>query len=74
MERKYRSTYKQEDIAAALHAVRSGAMSRHKAASAFSIPRSTLRDKLDGRSGEKVEMGRKTVLTAAEEYKLQVTI
>ena len=54
----------------AIKEVREGHMSRHAASKAYGVPRSTLCDKLDGKSPEDRNMGPSTVLTKAEEATL----
>ena len=49
MERQY-FKYSHESMIAAIKEVREGHMSRHAASKAYDIPRSTLCDKLDGKS------------------------
>ena len=57
-------------LIAAINKVREGHMSRHAASKAYGVPRSTLRDKLDGKRPEDRKMGTSTVLTKAEEAML----
>ena len=54
----------------ALKEVRDGRMSRNAASKAFGVPRSTLCDKLDGKTPEDRRMGPPSVLTKAEEAML----
>ncbi|KAL5493432.1 hypothetical protein EMCRGX_G014613 [Ephydatia muelleri] len=54
----------------ALKEVRDGHMSRNAASKAFGVPRSTLCDKLDGKTPEDRRMGPPSVLTKAEEAML----
>ena len=56
--------YSHESMIAAIN---EGHMSRHAASKAYGVPRSTLCDKLDGKSPEDRKMGPCTVLTKAEE-------
>ena len=51
----------------ALKEVREGHMSRNVASKAFSVPRSTLGDKLDGKTPDDRRMGPPSVLAKAEE-------
>ena len=59
--------YSKEAMAAALEAVRSGGMSRHEASRRFGVPRTTLKDKLNGRYGDAGSIGRKPFLSPEEE-------
>lgn len=63
---KYRR-YSPSKLEAAVNMVRSGAMSRKKASMSFGVPRTTLIDKLSGKTTLGVNPGRSTVLTKAEE-------
>ena len=65
--RKKNMNYSPSKVEAAVNMVRSGAMSKQKAALSFGIPRTTLRDKLSGRYSLGSTPGRSTVLTNAEE-------
>ena len=56
-----------ESTELALKEVRDGRMSRNAASKAFGVPRSTLCDKLDGKTPEDRRMGPPSVLTKAEE-------
>ncbi|KAL5471620.1 hypothetical protein EMCRGX_G029757 [Ephydatia muelleri] len=62
--------YSAESMDAALKEVREGRMTCFAASKTFSVPRSTLRDKLSGRSPEGRQMGPNPVLTRAEEASL----
>ena len=61
----YKTHYEKEDMEAALSAVRNGEMSIRAAVKEFGVKRTTLQDRLSGKSGETV--GRPTVLLAEEE-------
>ncbi|XP_053402950.1 uncharacterized protein LOC128558123 [Mercenaria mercenaria] len=65
-----RVKYNPQSMAVAIQMVRSGQMSKRGAAKAYGVPKSTLLDKLTGRTQEIVSLGRKTVLTPAEEKAL----
>eukprot|EP00731_Ephydatia_muelleri_P032532 Em0024g76a len=62
--------YSLESMELALKEVRDGRMSRNAASKAFGMPRSTLCDKLDGKTPEDRRMGPPSVLTKAEEAML----
>ena len=62
--------YSAESMDAALKEVREGRMTCFAASTTFGVPRSTLRDKLSGRSPEGRQMGPNPVLTRAEEASL----
>eukprot|EP00731_Ephydatia_muelleri_P038303 Em0713g1a len=62
--------YSLESMELALKEVRDGRMSRNAASKAFGVPRSTLCDKLDGKTPEDRRMGPPSVLTKAEEAML----
>ena len=62
--------YSAESMDAALKEVREGRMTCYAASKTFGVPRSTLRDKLSGRSPEGRQMGPNPVLTRAEEASL----
>ncbi|KAL5467063.1 hypothetical protein EMCRGX_G031235 [Ephydatia muelleri] len=62
--------YSAESMDAALKEVREGRMTCFAASKTFGVPRSTLRDKLSGRSPEGRQMGPNPVLTRAEEASL----
>ena len=65
---KKRMLYSPTKMSLAIEMVRNGAMSKRKAAATYGVPKSTLLDKLAGRSPEeRVSPGPQTVLTAAEE-------
>ena len=51
----------------ALNAVCEGSMSRKAAAKAYGVPKTTLVDRLSDRVPDETALGRKTVLTPAEE-------
>ena len=59
--------YPVAQMEAALREVRAGTMSRNEASKTFRVPRSTLSDKLDGKSPENRRMGPNPVLRKAEE-------
>ena len=62
--------YSAERMDSALKEVREGRMTCYAASKIFGVPRSTLRDKLSGRSPEGRQMGLNPVLTTAEEASL----
>ena len=62
--------YSAESMDAALKEAREGRMTCFAASETFGVPRSTLRDKLSGRSPEGRQMGSNPVLTRAEEASL----
>jgi hypothetical protein len=65
---KKRRQYSPTKLATALVMVKTGAMSKTKASKMYGIPRTTLTDKLSGRTAEGVvRPGPSTVLTSAEE-------
>ncbi|XP_060592992.1 uncharacterized protein LOC132747590 [Ruditapes philippinarum] len=65
---KKRHQYSPTKLATALAMVKTGAMSKNKASKMYSIPRTTLTDKLSGRTAEGVvRPGPSTVITSAEE-------
>ncbi|XP_063962417.1 uncharacterized protein LOC129271180 isoform X2 [Lytechinus pictus] len=59
--------YSQEDIEEAVRLVKQKEMALRAAAKKFNIPRSTLHDKVFGRTAVKCKFGRASFLTAAEE-------
>jgi len=61
----YRTHYMKEDMEAAISAVKNGDMSIRAACKEFGVKRTTLQDRMSGKSGESV--GRPTVLLADEE-------
>ncbi len=61
----YRNKYRPEDMLAAIQAVKNGEMSSREAARQFEVPRTSLQDRLSGKSGDKV--GRPTELLSEEE-------
>ena len=63
---KYRA-YSPTKVSAAVEMVRSGAMSKRKAAQSFGIPRTTLIDKLSGKAPLGSIPGKPCVLSHAEE-------
>ena len=65
MDQRY-SRYSAKNMELALVEIREGCMTCNAAAKAFGDPRSTLRDKLSGRSPEDRQMGPNPVLTKAE--------
>lgn len=69
MQLKYR-TYSPTKLEAAVNMVENGSMSKRKASLIYGVPRSTLIDKLSGRTELGVNPGRKTVLSSAEEATL----
>ena len=62
--------YSAKNMELALVEIREGRMTCNAAANAVGVPRSTLRDKLSGRSPEDRRMGLNPVLTTAEESSL----
>jgi hypothetical protein len=63
-----RLKYSPSKMQQAIASVKSGALSRRKAAELFGVPKTTLLDKLSGRNPEeRVRPGPATVLTQAEE-------
>ena len=64
---KKRLKYNPQNMAMAIEMVRNGQMSKKGAAKAYGVPKTTLLDKLSGRVPVKTGLGRKTVLTPAEE-------
>jgi hypothetical protein len=64
----YKTRYQKEDLDAALAAVERGEMSIRAAVKEFGVPRTTLQDRISGKSGDAV--GRPTVLLAEEEVLL----
>ena len=68
---KKRLQYRPEAMAMAIQMVKSGQMSKKLAAKSYGVPKTTLLDKLAGRVPEEpTRVGRKTVLTPAEELTL----
>ena len=65
MEQRYLK-YSVKSMESALREIREGHMSCKAAAKAFGVLRTTLRDKLAGRSPEERQMGPNSVLTKAE--------
>lgn len=66
--KKYtRFKYTEKDLANALESVRSKKLSLNKAALQYNIPKSTLSNKLNGKTIEGRRMGPQPVLTTAEE-------
>ena len=61
----YRTHYQKEDMDAALAAVQNGEMTIREASKEYNVKRTTLQDRLSGKSGDKV--GRPTVLLSEEE-------
>ena len=72
MERTYRksSTYTHADLVKAYKAAIDKTMSINMAATAFGVPKSTLKDKVNGKSPILIEPIR-TVLTTAEENEVR---
>lgn len=62
--------YSPSKLETAVKMVQSGAMSKRKASLSFGVPRTTLLDKLSGRTQLGDRPGRSTVLTNAEENTL----
>ena len=52
-KKRQRKHYSDEDMAMALEMVRSGQMTKTKAALTFGVPRTTMHDRLSGRTPEK---------------------
>jgi hypothetical protein len=68
---KKRVKYKPEQMAMAIHMVKTGTMSKKLAAKSYGVPKTTLLDKLSGRVPEApTRPGKKPELTAAEETTL----
>jgi hypothetical protein len=67
---KYKASYGDEDMEAALKAVREDGMRNWTAAMRFGVPRSTLLDRLAGRTPDKASMGAPPVLNGKEEAEL----
>nr|XP_054764527.1 uncharacterized protein LOC129271180 isoform X2 [Lytechinus pictus] len=65
--KKRRVGYSQEDMELAVRMVKKKEMTLRAAAKKFNVPRSTLHDKVFGRTAVKCKFGRASFLTAAEE-------
>jgi len=61
----YRSKYREQDLIKAIRAVKEGGLGVRVAAKKYSVPRTTLQDRLTKKSGDRV--GRPTVLSVVEE-------
>ena len=62
--------YNHEAMQNALDAVEKGGMSKRKASKCFGVPRTTLSDKLSGRTPRERKMGHSPILTEQEEHDL----
>ena len=69
-EKKRRKLWKEEDMVAALEAVKSNALTVTKAATTYNVPRKTLDDRVKGRVVHGTNPGRDTVLSPTEEKAL----
>ena len=69
MERQYLK-YSIQSMDSALKEIREGHLTCNAASKIYSVPRTTLRDKLTGKSPEERRMGPSPVLTKAEEDSL----
>ena len=65
-EKKY-TKYDEDNMRLAIRAVQFGGWSKSKAAKTYSVPRTTLNDKLSGKNSLGMKVGRDTYLKTIEE-------
>ena len=68
-KRNYKA-WSEDDMAAAVTGVKNGNMSQREASEAFKVPRSSLQDRLAGKSSSETKIGRPPILNEEHERKL----
>ena len=70
MSKRKRFAYSEKDMELALEAVETGVMSKRRASIFYKVPRTTLLDKLEGRTPRERRLGAKPFLTDLEESEI----